>query len=274
MTQLFKILKCRKLIFALLVVFSLALGGYFINNRYFGSMPQAAIFFLNDIAAPKPDDKILVFSPHPDDETLAAGGYIYEAVKAGATVKIVLVTDGNKHNLKDLRYTEFKKSLELLGVPESNLVFLGYPDGRLKSYEEDEVASTFKREVDEFKPDTVICPAMEDTHSDHAFTGKTVDKVLGQLDYKPIIYRYLVHHPNFPQPKKFSADDYLLPPLAMVNFDKEWQRFLLSPEAIEQKTEAIFSYQSQLRVPFLRSLILSMVRKNELFSVGIDKEQE
>jgi hypothetical protein len=33
------------------------------------------------------DQKVLVFSPHPDDETIAAGGYIIKSVKNGADVK-------------------------------------------------------------------------------------------------------------------------------------------------------------------------------------------
>jgi len=42
---------------------------------------------------------------------------------------------------------------------------------------------------------------------------------------------------------------------------------MLSQEIQDIKQEAIYAYGSQLRNPTLRSLLLSSIRKNELFSV-------
>lgn len=39
--------------------------------------------------------RILVFSPHPDDEALGCAGLIRQAVTAGATVRVVLFTNGD-----------------------------------------------------------------------------------------------------------------------------------------------------------------------------------
>ncbi len=44
---------------------------------------------------PGPDDRILIFAPHPDDEVLGSGTYIQRAIKNGAEVKVVLMTNGN-----------------------------------------------------------------------------------------------------------------------------------------------------------------------------------
>lgn len=92
-------------------------------------------------------DTVLVIAPHPDDETLAAGGLIQEAVSLGADVFIVFMTSGdgfraaiNRRHLfgsvspKDFRKLGLKREKEAsravraLGVPEGNSFFLGYPD--------------------------------------------------------------------------------------------------------------------------------------------------
>ncbi len=38
-------------------------------------------------------DRLLVFAPHPDDETLATGELIQTALAAGASVRVIFATD-------------------------------------------------------------------------------------------------------------------------------------------------------------------------------------
>jgi len=245
--------------FAIFVVFGLL---YFQSTQV---MPQAAIYFLHDVVIPKSGQKVLVYSPHPDDETIGAGGYIANAIKQGADVKIVLVTNGNAHHLQNIRYEEFKKATGILGVSSNNLVFLNYPDGKLKKQDPDKLENDLKQQLIDYSPDIVLYPHPQDKHFDHAIVGKIMQKIL--KDKNIISYQYLVHHQRFPQPKKFSPDAYLLPPISMINFDSQWQKYELPYQIEDQKLEAILTYKSQLRVPFLRSLILSSIRKNELFSI-------
>src|SRR2546430_986709 len=47
------------------------------------------------LAAPGPSSAILVLAPHCDDETLGTGGMLAEAVRAGARVRVVLLTNGD-----------------------------------------------------------------------------------------------------------------------------------------------------------------------------------
>ncbi|MEX2355524.1 MAG: PIG-L family deacetylase, partial [Thermaerobacterales bacterium] len=42
-----------------------------------------------------PDDRILVFAPHCDDETLGAGGILHTAGRLGCARKVVLLTNGD-----------------------------------------------------------------------------------------------------------------------------------------------------------------------------------
>ncbi len=95
----------------------------------------------------KSSDRILVFAPHPDDESLGVGGLIARAVEKNATVMVVIVTDGSSSHsssaysklktnlnvignisLPELRHNETLNALKNLGVNEKNVIFLGYPD--------------------------------------------------------------------------------------------------------------------------------------------------
>jgi LmbE family N-acetylglucosaminyl deacetylase len=258
-------LKKRKLIFTLLVALFLSISGWLVYSRYTQVLPQSAIYFLDDVVMPKAGEKVLVFSPHPDDETIGVGGYIYDCEKAGAEVRVILVTDGNKHNLKEKRYGEFRKATGILGVAENDLVFLNHPDGRLKQENKQVLLSEFKSNLEFFKPDIVLYTSPKDTHEDHATTGRIAEEVLKENSYKKFSFEFFVHHNHFPQPKRYKPDLFLLPPLSLVTFDQEWQRHMLSRETEDKKKEAVFVYKSQLKTPFLRSLILSSIRKNELF---------
>src|SRR4030095_6335023 len=40
-------------------------------------------------------DRLVVLSPHPDDETLAAGGLIQRVLQSGGKVKVVFLTSGD-----------------------------------------------------------------------------------------------------------------------------------------------------------------------------------
>jgi LmbE family N-acetylglucosaminyl deacetylase len=89
----------------------------------------------------------LVFSPHPDDETLGCGGLIQRAKSAGATVTIAFLTNGDgfrvavERQFRELhvgpedyirfashRQKETLTALGALGVSRDDVLFLGYPD--------------------------------------------------------------------------------------------------------------------------------------------------
>lgn len=92
-------------------------------------------------------DRLLVLSPHPDDETLGAGGTIADARRRGIAVRIVFLTNGDgsrstqiAENLRQRRLNSFQELAKLrqkeaanaahaLGVDAKDLIFLGYPDG-------------------------------------------------------------------------------------------------------------------------------------------------
>lgn len=93
------------------------------------------------------DDRILILAPHPDDEAIATGGVIQEAVKCGAKIKIVLFTNGENNELSFLVYKKrpvlTRRELIVMGqvrrgesiavasafgLNEKDVISLGYPD--------------------------------------------------------------------------------------------------------------------------------------------------
>ncbi|WP_424949418.1 PIG-L deacetylase family protein [Deinococcus sp.] len=95
-------------------------------------------------------ERIMILSPHPDDETLCCAGIIQQAQAAGASVYVTFITSGDGfefdaafegrqlrpgagafQNLALKRMNEARAATRALGVPASHLSFLGYPDGGL-----------------------------------------------------------------------------------------------------------------------------------------------
>lgn len=105
---------------------------------------------LPDAPAVTKGQRVLVLSPHPDDETLCCGGMIQQARARGATVYVAWMTAGDgfefdamltervphptARNMRDLgqrRASEALRAVGLLGVPADHTFMLGYPDGGL-----------------------------------------------------------------------------------------------------------------------------------------------
>lgn len=107
---------------------------------------------LPEMPRPKYHDRVLVFAPHEDDETLGAGAYMRKAVVAGAQVYVCLMTAGEGEELGaalatkspplsprafirlgQIRERETRQALALIGVPPSHIFFLDYPNRGLKA---------------------------------------------------------------------------------------------------------------------------------------------
>lgn len=257
----------RKKLFNKIILFSLPIiliyGILFLRATQV--LPQGAITLLPQIDNPKENERIIIFAPHPDDETISCGGYIQRAIKNRSNVYVVLITDGNKRHKKMIRYKEFKNATSKLGIKEENLIFLNYPDGKVSNFK-NELFEDFYEIIRVYKPDIVFIPIVYDNHKDHKISGEILREILSNFeDIK--VYQYLVHHDYFPQPLKYDPNLYILPPINTLNFHSRWYSFILTDEEIEIKKEAILIYKSQLSKVPLREMLLSFIRKNEIFYV-------
>ena len=231
-------------------------------------LAKSSVESLPDVLMPLSGQKVLVFAPHPDDETIGVGGYITESLKDGADVRIVLVTNGNFHGNEQVRYAEFKKATQILGVPESNLVFLGFTDGKIDKMDPTTLYTSLKTQIDQYNPDILIYPNIRDANPDHSTIGKVVEDILKAEPHKIIDYAYLVHYRHiWPRPREFAPKLDLSPPDQLINADTSWEKIALSQNVENLKSKAIHAYDSQLDNPWLNGLLQSSIRKNELLAV-------
>lgn len=74
----------------------------------------------------------MVIVPHQDDEVLLSAGILYQAKKLGKDIKVVIVTNGDcgceDHTKGQARLRETVKGMQVLGVQEHDMIFLGYAD--------------------------------------------------------------------------------------------------------------------------------------------------
>jgi LmbE family N-acetylglucosaminyl deacetylase len=147
-------LPSRAQIVAGLLALPLAAGGasgaYYINMHRLAA--QMTLAGLPDTTFPSPSQRILIFSPHCDDETLGAGGLIADARRKNIPVQIIFMTNGDAFRVaatrklrklavgrEDLiRFAQMRQSEALLatnelGVDSADVRFLGYPDQGLKN---------------------------------------------------------------------------------------------------------------------------------------------
>ncbi|SEH30247.1 PIG-L family deacetylase [Selenomonas sp. KH1T6] len=72
--------------------------------------------------------RVLVLTPHPDDEINVAGNMIYVLRQMGAEVFVLYSTNGDFDGKQEVRFKEVEKSLSLLGVNADHYDLLGYGD--------------------------------------------------------------------------------------------------------------------------------------------------
>lgn len=150
---------------------------------------------------------VIVFAPHPDDETLACGGTIAKKVREGYAVYVVILTDGRNafskvlnvtsdpspEELKIIRREEVTQAVMLLGLPKSNLFFLDYEDCALSEHEK-EVEETVADFMKSHAPDEVYFPIKRDAHPDHQAANRIVCRCLQKNNLKEIGFQYSVTH--------------------------------------------------------------------------------
>ena len=133
-------------------------------------------------------EKIVVFAPHPDDETLGMGGTIAKMSKAGHDVTVVTVSAHSpplySQEMHERTLQEAKNAHEHLGVSTSK--YLGYAAVSLEATDSVELNQAILAEVEKCEPSQVYIPFF-DRHSDHraVFESPCLQLDLGAQRYKP-----------------------------------------------------------------------------------------
>jgi LmbE family N-acetylglucosaminyl deacetylase len=108
---------------------------------------------------------VLIFTPHPDDDTFQCGGIMSILAKNGNKVIVVIYTNDNKgsldmdmtsERLAQIRRTEEEGACKVLGVPKENIHWLGYEDGDLEYAEPHRLRGEAARFIKIYRPDAIF----------------------------------------------------------------------------------------------------------------------
>jgi LmbE family N-acetylglucosaminyl deacetylase len=136
---------------------------------------------------PGAGERLVVVSPHPDDEVLTCGGMVAAHAARGGDVAVVAVTDGEASHRDDPRWpaarlaearrAERTRGLARLGVGASAVVSVGLADGAV------DAGRAALREAlhGVLRADDVVVTTWSlDGHPDHDAAGAAVDQVCAE----------------------------------------------------------------------------------------------
>lgn len=201
----------------------------------------------------------VVFSPHPDDETLACGGTIIRKLAAGARVRIVFFTDGSRSHakymppaqLKQLRAAEALAAAQMLGVAREDVLFLECPDGELLARQEQYLPRVTEL-LASFQPAQVLVPYRHETPRDHAAANRIVSVALRASAQPVEVLEYPVwswcHWPWVPLSpnRRDKLRDLLAAPRQALRTCRNLRTFVPVQDALEQKLRALEQYKTQM----------------------------
>jgi N-acetylglucosamine malate deacetylase 1 len=125
--------------------------------------------------------RVLVLSPHPDDETIGCGGSLRRHRRAGDDVHVVFLTSGEQggHGRSPeetiaLREREARAAARVLGI--RHLEFWHLPDGALRTTVP--AIRRLRAVLLSLRPDVIYVPHPHESHPDHRAAYRLVRRAL------------------------------------------------------------------------------------------------
>jgi LmbE family N-acetylglucosaminyl deacetylase len=158
----------------------------------------------------------MLIAPHPDDEALACSVILQQAVRAGASIRIVYVTDGDNNpwpqralerrwrlSASDrkrwgkLRRAEALAALRVLDIHPADVQFLALPDQGLTDLllrNRNAALTRLAQVIDDWSPTDILAPSIFDIHPDHNAVAVMIRLIFADLLTPGVAqWNYLVH---------------------------------------------------------------------------------
>ena len=207
--------------------------------------------------------KVLILSPHADDEILGCGGFISKYSKQNYYINVLILTNANKgapekyspEKIKDIR-NEARISNSFIGTKK--LFFENLPALNLNNYPIYKIANIINRYISEINPEIVLIPSVNDINDDHKIIFKAAKISMRpnkKNNIKKILsYEVLSETEWNENGKSFNPNYYVM----------------LNNSDINKKVKAFLKYKSQVKkFPHPRSkeaiINLSKVRGSQVF---------
>src|SRR5258708_29110739 len=108
---------------------------------------------------------ILLFTPHPDDDTFCCAGTLALLAKKQNNIHIVIYTNDDKgsydpemtsERLARIRKAEEEAACRLLGIPAQNIHWLQFHDGMLEYANPQDLVEEVTKIIRTYRPDVVM----------------------------------------------------------------------------------------------------------------------
>ena len=127
--------------------------------------------------------RILVLSPHIDDETIGCGGTLSKHSSAGHSVTVLFLADCTEE-----RKNEAEEAGKILGI--SKKIYWEYQSKTLDQFPE--IIGRLSEVIKTSDPDLVYIPSFVDRHNDHVTLNYYFSQALKNLKSNFMIYSYEV----------------------------------------------------------------------------------
>lgn len=190
--------------------------------------------------------RILIFSVHPDDETLGAGGTLLKHRNDGDDLFWVIVTAMKKeegYSTRQIvsRSKEIKEVEKQYGFKKT--FQLDFSPAKLDTVPLSILIDNFSKIITDIQPETVYLPFRGDVHSDHRVVFQAAISCTKQFRYPSITSILMMETLSETEYSFQAANDVFIP-----NY------FVDITPHLEKKIEIMESYESELGVhPFPRS---------------------
>ena len=207
--------------------------------------------------------RILILSPHADDEVLGCGGSISKYSKKGYEINVLILTNANKgapdvFSEKDIKIVrkEAKQANKIIGT--KRLYFEDLPALRLNQIPTYKISKIIDSYIKKIQPEIIFLPSGNDIHEDHKIIFKAA-KVSARINKKTTIKKILSY--EVLSETEWNENEKAFNPNYYVNLNKS---------NINDKVNAFLKYKSQIKkLPHPRSregiLNLSKVRGSQVY---------
>jgi LmbE family N-acetylglucosaminyl deacetylase len=225
-------------------------------------------------AAKEFEGVVVITVPHMDDEVLACGGTIAK-LPHKERIHLIYATDGSRSpapaiprldsaspDLGMMRVRESQAALRVLGVPDQNLHFLGFPEARLKRWQR-EYSRSLLDLIRKINPDHVLTPFRYDRHPDHLVVNRAITEALRLGAFRARLTEFFVYYRWRLLPggdvRKYIRSNHLI----RIDIEKEAATKRKALECFTSQTTKLYPWQDR---PILPSKSLDEVCRNpELF---------